>query len=87
MDRERRRREHRAEGRQHRQRRHHAEDAPSAGRGGTRPASLRQGARPRAAPKPPARNAMPNPAVTACHSDGAASAVLLATATAPVNSA
>ena len=57
------------------------------GRGGTRPASFRQGARPRAAPKPPARNAMPNPVVTACQSDGAASAVLLATATAPVNSA
>ncbi len=30
---------------------------------------------------------MPNPVVTACQSDGAASAVLLATATAPVNSA
>ena len=57
------------------------------GRAGTRIASLRHGARPRAAPKPLASRAMRNPTVTACHSDGAATGVLLAIATAPVNSA
>ena len=45
------------------------------GRGGTRPASLRQGARLRAAPNPLASSAMRNPIMTACHSEGAATEV------------
>ncbi len=58
-----------------------------AGRGGTRMASPRQGARARAAPKPPASSAMRKPIMAASHSDGIATELLLASATAPVNSA
>ena len=57
------------------------------GRGRIRPASFRHGARPRAAPNPPATKAMRNPTTTACHSDGAATGVRLPTAIAAVNSA
>ena len=57
------------------------------GLGGTSAASLRHGARPRAAPSPAASSASRKPSTTACSSDGAAAGVRQASATAAVNSA
>ena len=57
------------------------------GLGGIRLASRDHGASPRAAPSPPATRASRKDATTACHSEGAATAVRLATASAPASSA
>ena len=56
-------------------------------RGGISEESRDQGARPRAAPRPPATSASRNAAITACQSEGATSAVRLATAIAPASRA
>ena len=57
------------------------------GLGGIRLASRDHGASPRAAPSPPATRASRKDATTACNSEGAATAVRLATASAPASSA
>jgi hypothetical protein len=57
------------------------------GRAGIRWASRDHGASPRAAPSPPATSASRKDAATACSSEGAATAVLLATASAPASRA
>ena len=57
------------------------------GRAGIRLASRDHGASPRAAPSPPATRASRKAAITACSSEGAATEVPLATASAPASSA
>jgi hypothetical protein len=57
------------------------------GLAGIKRASRDHGASPRAAPSPPATRASRKDAATACHSEGAAAAVRLATASAAASRA